>query len=53
MIRPWQDQSAHAFCKLGYVKVDQQAKRNIEEFHVAEKLRLVNRERFFDRFHFH
>ncbi len=38
--------SVNAISQFNFVEVDQQAKRHIEQFHVAKQLRLMNRQNF-------
>src|SRR5262245_50485809 len=51
-IGPWQDQPHHSIGQLQLVKVDDQTKRNIQELHVTQELRFVDRQDFLDTFEF-
>src|SRR5262245_40872078 len=43
-IGPWQDQPHHSLGQLQLVKVDDQTKRNVQELHVTQELRFVDRQ---------
>ncbi len=48
MSRVGKNQPLNALCHLRFVEIDQQPKRNIEQFHVTQQLRFVNGENLFD-----
>ena len=48
-----QDQPRYAVGEFRYVEVDDQAQRNVKQFHVAQQLRLVNRHDVLNGFDFH
>ena|SRR5438477_10329847 len=51
-ISPRQDEPVDAIHQLQFMEVDQEAYGDVQQFHVAEQLGLVNRQDLLDRFEF-
>ena len=47
------DQPADAIGHFQFVKIDEQPERHLEQFHVAQELRLVNRQNLFHGLRLH
>ena len=48
-VRAGQNESVYAACELQFVKIDEQSDRNIKQFEVAHKLRLMYGQHLGDR----
>ena len=51
-ISAWQDEPVDAIHQFKLMEVDQEAYGDVQQFHVAEQLGLVNRQDLLDRFEF-
>src|SRR6266851_6871789 len=53
LVCSWKNQPANAVSDFHLVEIDQQTERHVQQFHVAQELRLVNRQNLFHRLRLH